>query len=186
MTVRGICSNVQAAAGCVIIGAGEGARGAPLSLALSRAPLARTPHCPTLPVVFHRKSTGLEYPQWDAAGLPMLLPLGKAFANGGKVAERAMVERMLEALAPLRRQEEGGALPPASQVGLARRRGGCREVVQPWPRVGIQPAGCVLVQRGPAGSCGRTRLAHTPLPCSLLQEARRLVDGGLHLLRSST
>jgi hypothetical protein len=88
---------------------------------------------PNYAIVFHRKPTGQEYPQWDGAGLPTLLPLGKTFANGGKVAEKAMVERLLEALRPLRRQEEGGAAPP-----------------------------------------------------SVREDARRLLDGGLHLLRSST
>lgn len=63
-------------------------------------------------VVFHRRQGGSEFPAWEAVGLPTLLPLGTQFASGGKVAERAMVERLLEALAPLRRQEEGAPARP--------------------------------------------------------------------------
>ncbi|KAI7843193.1 hypothetical protein COHA_003176 [Chlorella ohadii] len=106
-----------------------------LRLALWRVPKPseKGEQGPNYAIVFHRKPTGQDYPQWDGVGLPTLLPLGKTFANGGKTAEKAMVERLLEALRPLRRQEEGGQALP-----------------------------------------------------SVREEARRLLDDGLHLLRSST
>lgn len=111
----------------------------------SPAPLLRSP---TATVVFHRKPTGQEYPQWDSAGLPMLLPLGKTFANGGKTAEKAMMERLVEALRPLRRQGEGGQAPSIRDVRTG--WGGCCSGL--WED-GVRPAawrhiaGCASLQR---------------------------------------
>ena len=53
-----------------------------------------------------------QYPEWEAVGQPVVLLLGAAYANGGRAAERAVLQRLLAALAPFRRQ---GA-PPA-EVG---------------------------------------------------------------------
>lgn len=78
-------------------------------------PIARPPALPPAPraaVVFQRIRTGRDYPEWEVAGVPLLLPLGRAFADGGRTAEKAMVERLLGALAPLRKPAEGGAAPP--------------------------------------------------------------------------
>lgn len=76
-------------------------------------------------VVFHRKPTGQEYPAWEGAGWFSLLPLStRALANGGRVAEKAVVERVMEALAPLR--HDAGAAPSPAQVGAGWGVGGTR------------------------------------------------------------
>lgn len=138
-------------------------------------------------MVFHRRSTGREYPAWDEVGLPTLLPLGKALCTGGKAAEKALMERLMAALAPLRRApggQEGGAAPAPptpKEVGVVHmaRFGGC------WPGVAVFCPGSML------------RLPSTPLwpswwlqPAALpgvpaVQAARALLASGGKLYRTS-
>ena len=79
-------------------------------------PADPSPSAPSYAVVFQRKRTGHEYPEWEAAAFPILVPLGRTLAGGGRAAERAVVERVVQALAPMRR--EGAEQKPASQVGV--------------------------------------------------------------------
>ena len=85
------------------------------SVSLAAADAAAAQAHPDYAVVFHRKDSPQAYPGYEAAGIPTLLPLGKQLANGGRVAERAVLERVAEALRPLRK--EPGNPPPPSQVG---------------------------------------------------------------------
>jgi hypothetical protein len=66
---------------------------------------------PLRAVVFHRKPTGEEYPAWEAAGCFTIVPLGKTLANGGKAAERAVLERVLDALTQMRKDPENAPAP---------------------------------------------------------------------------
>ena len=66
-------------------------------------------------MVFHRKDSPHAYAGYDAAGMATLLPLGKQLANGGRLAEREMMERLVQALKPMRKEPDNA--PPASQVG---------------------------------------------------------------------
>ncbi len=57
---------------------------------------------PCLLLLFLRPGS---YPERAAVGCPVVIPLGPEHANGGAAAERVMLERLLAALAPLRRQD---------------------------------------------------------------------------------
>ena len=70
---------------------------------------------PDYAVVFHRKLSPHNYAGYEAAGIATLLPLGNQLANGGRVAERAVLERMVEALKPMLMEPDNA--PPPSQVG---------------------------------------------------------------------
>ncbi|PSC76011.1 helicase-like transcription factor isoform B [Micractinium conductrix] len=94
------------------------------SVALWRVPKEESarPGAPNYCVIFHRRPTPQDAIQhmlmgrsWEAVGLPTLLPLGDTCANGGRAAEKAMLERLLAALEPLRRREDGAATPPPAQ-----------------------------------------------------------------------
>lgn len=58
-----------------------------------------------------------QYPPCALLGRPVMVPLGMAYANGGRAAERAVLTSLLRALAPLRR--EG-----AEEVTVSRPGGG--------------------------------------------------------------
>lgn len=45
-----------------------------------------------------------QYPPCALLGRPVMVPLGMAYANGGRAAERAVLTSLLRALAPLRRE----------------------------------------------------------------------------------
>ncbi len=54
------------------------------------------------------------YPDFLPVGRATVVPLGASYANGGRAAERVILERLLRALSPLLKE---GAAPV--QVGLA-------------------------------------------------------------------
>ena len=101
---------------------------------------------------------------WEAVGLPTLLPLGDTFANGGRAAEKAMLERLLAALEPLRRREDGAATPPPAQVrvpgGPERGFRGCKSFRGCNSFRGCKSSsfGCTC----PTGECVRVATAAVP------------------------
>lgn len=52
--------------------------------------------------------------EWEGLGTATVVPITRSLAEGGKAAERAVLERVLAALKPMRK--EGAAAPPAGQV----------------------------------------------------------------------
>lgn len=136
-------------------------------------------------VVFHRQRANSEYPAWDVVAQPTLLPVGKALASGGKAAEKAVMERLMAALAPLRRQPGGG------ESGAA--------LTQPTPKevralTGVHACDCmfafvacsVLYASSPV-SCAVVATAHhrAVSDAPLAQAARSLLAAGGKLYRTS-
>ena len=120
-----------------------------------------------------------------------MVPLGRALANGGKTAERAVLERVMDALTPLRKDAEG-ALPPA-QVRRAGRGGGLRV----WSH-SVAARACGEGAQAQSGVPGQLPAPSSsfvpageacPLPLLLpprLQAAKDLVGARVHLCRTSS
>eukprot|EP00887_Chlorella_sp_A99_P003475 scaffold7.g3475.t1 len=78
-----------------------------LRLELHRVPkpgAGAGPAAPTYAFVFHRSAEAQSHYHDKGAGPPTIVPLGEAFASGGPAAQRAVLGRVLDALAPLRKE----------------------------------------------------------------------------------